>query len=468
MALSFQAAMLFAQTTQTIVIKADEKIHAIRPDFWGTNLLYWIDDDASLSDGGLRQGIKDAGLRLLRYPGGTVADNFHWRSGTLDNINMFPFQSGAAETDFDEFIALCRQSRAEPMCVLNTESWAIKNDVKGGAHEAAEWLRYCKRQHYQVKYWEIGNETYWHPVLSASEYADLVNIYADSLKNVDPEIILGVNGHWDIDFVGTKERIRPSSLSEVLALRRNINSRADHKQYETFTKKETTLPITSGAQKWWPTVAAKCGDKIDMIIVHWYFAPAQLDLVAEKLNQLQRLWKNAHPAKDYVFNMSEFNVTTKTPQSFMHLTEMMGLLLNTGFDLSAIWPMRMEYKKPVLFNYKDHQPSIFNQVFRRLSNQLTGHLVPVSSTGPLHAYAAHSEGQTSVVLSGRKVKEALSATLQLEGTSSGRRKCSVWRISGDEFDYKMKEELLPVVGGRVTFLVHPSEVVIAVFNKSTG
>ncbi|HYH56447.1 MAG TPA: hypothetical protein VD772_07540, partial [Anseongella sp.] len=172
---------------EEIVVDTDRKIHTIRPEFWGTNLLYWLDDDEALADGKIASRIKEANIKLLRYPGGTVADNFHWKSNTLENTNMFPYESGDTETDFDEFMQLCRATGAEPMCVLNTESWAAKKDIPGGAHEAAEWLRYCRRKGYRVKYWEIGNETYWHPVMSAREYADLVNVYADSLKRIDPD-----------------------------------------------------------------------------------------------------------------------------------------------------------------------------------------------------------------------------------------------------------------------------------------
>ncbi|MCH5598241.1 hypothetical protein [Niabella ginsengisoli] len=462
----WQCYMVSAQTAPVkITVQTSESIHPITPAFWGTNFLYWIDDDASFSDGKLATAIKEANVKLLRYPGGTIADNFHWKTATLDNVNMFPYQSGEAETDFDEFMKVCKQTGAEPMCVLNTESWAVKNDITGGGHEAAEWLRYCKQKGYNVKYWEIGNETYWHPVLSADEYADLVNVYADSLKSIDPAIILGINGHWNVDFVGTKERIKKEALPQVLERRKNINTVKAHKQYEAFVKEQTQLPVTKGTDKWWQTLAEKCGDKVDMIIVHWYFAPQQIDIVPQKLQQLRQLLTSIHPDKKYLFNMSEFNVTTRTPESFMHLTEMMGILLQSGFNITSIWPMRMEYKKPTLLNYSTHQASIFNEIFRRLSAELTGNLVASKADGKVPVFASADKKITSVVMTGRHVQQSTPATIQLEGAGKSAATCSLWRIKGAEFDYQMKEQKVAVKNGSIHLEIEPAEVIIAVFNK---
>lgn len=445
-----------------ITIQADQPVHQLNPGFWGTNFLYWIDDDASLAGGTLISRIKEGGIRLLRYPGGTVADNFHWKSSTLDNINMFPYESGAAETDFDEFMKVCQQTGAEPMCVLNTESWAVRNDIAGGAHEAAEWLRYCKKKAYPVRYWEIGNETYWHPVLSAREYAALVRVYADSMKSVDPDVILGINGHWDTQFVGTKERIKEGTLPQVLAYRRNINSREDAKRYADFKESNTILPITEGKEKWWEILAEECADKVDMIIVHWYFSPQQLDNVYSRLTKLRQLLDRKLPGKKFLFNMSEYNVTTRTPESYMHLTEMMGTMLKAGIDISALWPMRMQYKKPTYFDYKTHQPSIFYQIVRQLSQHFTGNVVNTGSVDRVPVFASHDEAQTTAVLSGRKIKSPVSVTLKVQGSGKNRQHCKLWRIRGEEFDYKIQEEQIPVQEETIHFLLKPSDIVLAV------
>jgi hypothetical protein len=459
----FYALSCFSQNTSTITVQTDQKIHEIKPEFWGTNFLYWIDDDSAMANGKVVDQIRKASIKVLRYPGGTIADNFHWKTSTLDNLNMFPFQSGADETNFDEFMAQCKLAGAESELVLNTETWAVRNDLSGGAHEAADWLRYCKRKGYKVRYVEIGNETYWHPIMSAEEYGKLVNVYADSLKAVDPSIILGVNGHWDINFVGTKERFKPEAYERMLHLRKNINSKKDAAAYEEFVKANTIMPITKGDTKWWNTVARICGSKIDMIIVHWYFGPNQLPMVTKKLLEVQELFAKMYPGKNFLLNMSEYNVTERTDESFMHLTEMLGSMLNAKMDLTSLWPMRMKYKKPTLLDYKTDQPSILYQIHRQLAHNLTGNLVQIKTADNIPSFASYSGTSSTLVLSGRKVEAPTEIAVNLEGKQRFH-SCKVWRISGKEFEYKTSTEVLPAgAANNFTIKLNPQEIAISVF-----
>src|SRR5690554_1842776 len=87
------------QKKDTVVVEIDQVLAPVSEDFWGTNFLYWIEDDASLADGKLARLLKENNCPVLRYPGGTVADNFHWKTATLDNTYMFPYESGEEESD---------------------------------------------------------------------------------------------------------------------------------------------------------------------------------------------------------------------------------------------------------------------------------------------------------------------------------------------------------------------------------
>ncbi|MGV3538687.1 MAG: hypothetical protein ACO1OQ_02690 [Rufibacter sp.] len=445
---------------ERVMIQTQKPIHPIHPDFWGTNFLYWVDDDAALADGKIVARLKDVNMKVLRYPGGTVADNFHWQTATLDNTNMFPYESGPPETDFDEFMAQCKKVGATPSLVLNTESWAVKNDISGGAHEAANWLRYCKKKGYQVKYWEIGNETYWHPVMSAEEYAHLVNVYADSMRRVDPNVVLGVNGHWDVNFVGTKERIKEGQLPQVLQMRENITSRESYNAYKKFHEQNTIKPITTGQQKWWETVANICGKNVDMIIVHWYFGANQLPTVTKKMLEVRELFAQKYPGKKYLLNMSEYNVLERNATSHLELTEMVGAMLNAKTDLSMLWPMRMAYKKPTLVDVKTAQPTMVYQIHRKLSQAMKGAVVQTSGSENAPSFASFTNGAATVVLTGSKVKSTTPVTLQVEGTKP--KTCTVWRITGTEYDYQIKEGNVPVKDGKAVVTLSPLEVVVAV------
>lgn len=121
---------------------------------------------------------------MIRW-GGCFASYYHWREAVgprserrpMLNVSwegMFSNQVGTAE-----FMELCRLLGSEPLMCVNMESdgrksWAHPRPGMnrfGTAQEAAEWVAYCndpghplRRAHgsadpYNIRYWQIGNET---------------------------------------------------------------------------------------------------------------------------------------------------------------------------------------------------------------------------------------------------------------------------------------------------------------------
>ncbi|MCL6613681.1 MAG: alpha-L-arabinofuranosidase [Firmicutes bacterium] len=110
-----------------------------------------------------------------------------------------------------EFIDLCRQVGAEPLICVNFMSDGRPEYIKtargenrsGDAREAADWVSYCndpdnperKRNGHElpfnVKLWQIGNETSYHPKGFTREEAILHTIeFAKAMKERDPSIKL--------------------------------------------------------------------------------------------------------------------------------------------------------------------------------------------------------------------------------------------------------------------------------------
>ena len=134
--------------------------------------------------------LKAAGVQMVRYPGGSYADIYHWADHTAPGGYVAP------NTDFDTFMAGARRIGAQPMIIANYGT--------GTPEEAADWVRYANvTKGYGAKYWTVGNENYgnghygssWeadnHPDKSATYYANLVVDYADAMKAVDPTIKVG-------------------------------------------------------------------------------------------------------------------------------------------------------------------------------------------------------------------------------------------------------------------------------------
>lgn len=149
--------------------------------------------------------------RLLKWPGGCMADSYDWRYGIGPRDRRYGSvdQAWAAwdENDVgtDEFIELCRLTGAEPVLGVNAGN--------GTPELAAAWVEYCngpatsdwgkvRAQHghpqpHGVRYWTIGNEQWGcfeRGFDGPQGYADRYLAIAEAMRKVDPSIVLAAVG----------------------------------------------------------------------------------------------------------------------------------------------------------------------------------------------------------------------------------------------------------------------------------
>jgi hypothetical protein len=177
--------------------------------------------DANLLDKPVPGLLRDAGISLVRIPGGTESDQYDWKANT-DVI------SGSTQAvRFDQFMSVIQKAGAQAMVTVDygTGNTIGQRDGTGetGPQIAADWVRYANvTHHYNVKYWEIGNEVYgngtyganWEPdahcqtasgvpvtigsepsqtyACGPADYAANVKQYLAAMKAVDPRISVGV------------------------------------------------------------------------------------------------------------------------------------------------------------------------------------------------------------------------------------------------------------------------------------
>ncbi|MCX6309083.1 MAG: hypothetical protein NTY32_09760 [Bacteroidia bacterium] len=403
---------------KSFTVNLNQKVTTINPLFWGTNFLFWIEDDAALQDKKIETSIKDMPCTILRYPGGTVADNFHWKTNMLENINRFPSEQGASESDFEEFIAFCRRVNAEPLLVVNTESWWINSDLDAGAKEAADWVQYCKDKNYNVTYWEIGNETYWHPFMTAREYGQLVKKYAQAMKGVDPTIKISANGHWDVDMVGTKERTTASQWEIIRLKYKNITTPQETQDADAYADLYKETNITSGTEKWWNNVAEECGAYIDMLTVHWYYAGSDnMSSMTANLQRVQQVFKTKFPNRTYTMCMTEYNCNNEDHKfAISGLFDGIGRFLNAGFEIGNFWPLRntVNGSRTSILNPTTKEVCYPYQILKLLGNNLKGDLVNVNSENLIFPYVSYDGNQLTLVVSGRGItSQPVYATMNL-------------------------------------------------------
>jgi alpha-N-arabinofuranosidase len=187
----------------------------------------WL-DQASLMPGdavdGVRRDVfeKVKALRpaFLRWPGGNVAQDYHWGwgIGPRDERPVWTNLSWANEiepSDFgtDEYVRFCRSLGAEPTLVVNVEGRGAT------AEEAAAWVDYVNGPStstggtrraalghpapFGVRFWELGNEIWGDWVRGHSDaetYARNYLRYQAAMKAVDPSIELIAVGDNDMDW----------------------------------------------------------------------------------------------------------------------------------------------------------------------------------------------------------------------------------------------------------------------------
>ncbi len=236
-------------TPSSATIAAASPLGHFSPIALGLNGAAW---DGDLVDRGTPALLDATGVQIVRYPGGSTSDNYHWLSNTPDD----PAQGGTvASANFDAFMSVVTATGSQAMITVNYGS--------GTEQEAADWVRYanrgtardhsplptyatgCGKSHaYGIRYWEIGNELYgdgtygatWevnHKAHDPATYAQGVVSYSAAMKAVDPSIqvgaVLTAPGNWP-DGQTSASSPRPWN--------------------------DTVLPIACGA--------------VDFVVVHWY------------------------------------------------------------------------------------------------------------------------------------------------------------------------------------------------------
>ncbi|QFY13327.1 alpha-L-arabinofuranosidase [Nonomuraea phyllanthi] len=268
-ALSAPAAHADDVTPVAVTVNARAALATVPETGIGTNHAIW---DSNLGTDETADLLKDAGVKLLRYPGGSYSDIYHWADHTAPGGYVAP------DTDFDTFMSGVRRTGAQAMVTANYGT--------GTAEEAAAWVRQANVvKGYGVKLWEIGNENYgnghygaaWeaddHADKSPAEYARTVVAYADAMKAVDPTIKIGA------------VLTTPANWPDAITAEGDDGS-------------------------WNKVVLSTAGSKIDFVILHWY--PGALDKVGHVPDMIQltreQIAAYAGPGSERIgIAMTEFN-----------------------------------------------------------------------------------------------------------------------------------------------------------------
>ncbi|HEX7734599.1 MAG TPA: cellulose-binding protein [Ktedonobacteraceae bacterium] len=182
-------------TSAQVKVNLRQVLSTISPLALGVNAAVW---DSNLLDAQVPGLLRADGVRVMRYPGGSTADAFHWQTNTLDN------GSSAGLDTFDQFMQVVQKVGATPIITVNYGT--------GTPEEAAAWVKYANlTKHYHIRYWEIGNELYGNGTYGANwesdkhaqgpaAYATNSLQFIQAMKAADPFIQIGLvltaPGNW--------------------------------------------------------------------------------------------------------------------------------------------------------------------------------------------------------------------------------------------------------------------------------
>ena len=223
----------------------------ISPYLYGV-AVEWIDNGNVILDPKTRllrpdlvDPLKALRIPVWRFPGGILADHYHWRDGVGPPegrpIGRNPMDDTEHVHAFgtDEFIALCRATGAAALITANAGT--------GTQDEALAWQAHFAAEKFPVRYWEIGNEIY------LAEDND-----RPSIPGNDRTIFKTPDAYARL-YVAWRAALRardPAALAGAIA---------------------GTANTSAQNRGWLPTLLSTTAGEIDFIALHDAFAPLILD-----------------------------------------------------------------------------------------------------------------------------------------------------------------------------------------------
>ncbi|NTU46771.1 hypothetical protein HGA88_04035 [Candidatus Roizmanbacteria bacterium] len=250
---------VFAELTPiSITVNKDNEITTIPELAFGMNMAIFdrYATDVNLPNGPYTSDLlKDIKPAIVRWPGGTYSDAFHWKgdpgiriTNDYGDTNIIYYAPDITTPDV-----------INEVNGIGSQMMITVNYGTGTAQEAADWVEYSNITHNQhIRYWEIGNETYadgtysgwnWEPNSRTEKGPTAYGVnaldYISKMKAVDPTIKIGIvldltQGNADNGICSATECLKKWNHDVLTAQR--------------VTENGTEI----------------LGEKADFVVIHWY------------------------------------------------------------------------------------------------------------------------------------------------------------------------------------------------------
>ncbi len=202
--------------------------------FLGTNIAIW-NQTSTFLDADVKRQFKDAGIGLIRLPGGSASDQYFWNGNGVrqgDTVDRSKYKDGVWKIDYSKWTpgfmgffgfpkdpskgeinpwqGNCNvKDEHEFVKSLGADTLVTVNAGTGTPRDAAEWVKWAKKEGYGVKFWEVGNELggSWEAgtlradgkTMDGAMYGKIYRDFAKAIKAADPKVMVGSQG--GVDFI---------------------------------------------------------------------------------------------------------------------------------------------------------------------------------------------------------------------------------------------------------------------------
>jgi hypothetical protein len=164
---------------------------AVTDQLLGMNMAIWFDPTTPA----IVPAFKTAGIKAMRWPGGSDSDIYHWATNTLCDGGY-----GNANAGFPTMISDLAVPAALDIAITANYGTNAACNGPGDPSEAAAWVTSALNLGANVTHWTVGNEVYgsWETDLhaipnDAATYANAVATgYYPLMKAANPNTLVGV------------------------------------------------------------------------------------------------------------------------------------------------------------------------------------------------------------------------------------------------------------------------------------
>lgn len=293
-------------TTPIVALDARSKGPLVGNDLYGVSLGTWY----AFRRRFVAPSLRAVGIHLLRFPGGSESDAYHWKNGGSLCAGGGYIAPGAT---FDNFMRQVAAPMSSEVAITLDYGSNRACNAGGDPNEARAWIAHAKQRGYRVPYWTVGNEVYgsWEYDLHAHAhnphtYARAVRHgYYPALKQTDSRAKLGIVVDMPNDHAWNDVVLREAQPFDFVELH----------YYPEY---------------------GRDGDE--------YLLGAGIDRLARALHELRNEMTAAGVSSDVPIFLGEFNNDSgqegKQSVSIVNalfLGQMLGTLASAGVPMSAFW-----------------------------------------------------------------------------------------------------------------------------------